>query len=267
MSTFSWVLMAVGAYLVLHAALVLSRSGKEGEDKKKESLGCGFVVLAAAFWGIALARYLDDWKSGLQLGVAFALILPVVATLMGRRRGRVVASVVLLTIAVVLGAPALPKLFSRFKPTRSRITVQRVQEAVADLEGQISSSRAYIEKLAKEREALRTKVRALGFADFAAISKDPNGYALLKELEELDRVMATAQQRLEEQNALLPRMQAALRRITRMADAESTGVELDEKEIENVLEEARRKPVDLGPATVEEHVEREKLKKLFEGGL
>ena len=81
------------------------------------------------------------------------------------------------------------------------------------------------------------------------------------------RVTATAQQRLEQQNALLPRMQAALRRITRIADAESTGVELDEKDIEKILEEARRKPVDLGPATVEEHVQREKLKKLFEGEL
>jgi len=263
MSTFEWMLVIVGGFLVLSAVGTLFRTGKGGE-RKKESIGCGFVVVAAIFWGVALARYLGDWSAGLRLGIALALLLPVLTTLIGGRGGRMVASIVLLTIAVLLGASAVPKLLERLRPPRSKVTIARVQSAVADLKEQIANTHDYIQKLASERDTLKGKIRELGFTDFAAIAKDPRGFALLTELGEVDRMAAAAQARLAEREALLIRMEAAERRIRRRADAEATGVEFDETEIAAILDEAKRPPEALGPATVEEHVARERLKQLFE---
>lgn len=267
MSTFSWVLVVVGAFLAIYAASVLAGRQKVGDDGKgrtSESLGCGFVLLAGAFWGIALARYLGDWQAGLQLGIAGAILLPVVATLLGRGKSGIVRSVVMLAIAVALGASALPKLTGRLKPTKSGSTVQNVESAVADLKTQIENTRTQIGRLRGERKLVKSKVSALKFDDFAAISKAPKGYALLKELEDIDQMVTAAAKRLPEQENLLVRLEAAQRRIKRHADAEAAGVELDEKEIQSILEEARQKPTTAVVVTVEEHVERAKLEKLFE---
>ena len=77
-------------------------------------------------------------------------------------------------------------------------------------------------------------------------------------------MVTAAAKRLPEQENLLVRLEAALRRIKRHADAEAAGVELDEKEIQSILEEARQKPTTAVVVTVEAHVERAKLEKLFE---
>jgi len=267
MTPFSWVLVVVGAFLAIYAASVLAGRQKVGDavgGHKSESLGCGFVLLAGAFWGIALARYLGDWQAGLQLGIAAAIVLPVVATLLGRGKSGIVRSAVMLAIAVALAASALPKLKGRLKPTKSGATVQNVESAVADLKKQIENTRTHINKLGDERKLVKSKVAALEFDDFAAIARDPKGYALLKELEEIDQMAAAAAKRLPEQENLLVRLEAALRRIKRHAEAEAAGVELDEKGIQSILEEARQKPTAAVVVTVEEHVERAKLQKLFE---
>jgi len=263
MSTFEWMLVAVGGFLVLSAVGTLFRAGKDGE-RRKESIGCGFMFVAALFWGVALARYLGDWSAGMRLGVALALLLPVLATLVNRRGGRMLASIVLLTAAVALGASAVPKLLEHLRPPRWEVTLGRTQAAVADLGKQIESTRAYIKKLGAERDALKRKIRELGFTNFAAIANDPRGFALLTELGEVDRMAAAAQARLVEREALLLRMEAAERQIRRRADAQATGVEFDETEIAAILDQAKRPPAELGPATVEEHVARERLKQLFE---
>jgi len=267
MSTGNWILLVIGGFLVLYAAQAISRSGKSEEGKRKESLGCGFVILAAAFWGIALARYLNDWSAGLRLGAALALILPVLATLLSGGRGRIVASVVMLALAVAFGASAAPKLLARVKPPPSQVTVQEIEAAVAELRTQIESTGPHIKKLEHDKEALKSQIRELKFPDFAALTKDARGYALLKELDEIGRMIAAAEERKVANEALLIRMEGAARRVSRRVEAEATGTEFNEEEIQAILEEARRKPSPSAPATVEEHVEREQLKKLFEGGL
>lgn len=267
MSTGNWILLVIGGFLVLYAAQAISRSGKSEDGKRRESLGCGFVVLAAAFWGIALARYLNDWSAGLRLGAALALVLPVLATLLSGGRGRIVASVVMLALAVAFGASAAPKLLDRVKPSSSRVTVQEIEAAVAELKAQIEKTGPHIKKLEQDEKALKSQIRELDFPDFAAITEDARGYALLRELDEIGRMMAAAGERKVANEALLIRMEGAARRVQRRAEAEATGSEINEEEIRAILEEARRKPSSSTPATVEEHVEREQLKRLFEGGL
>jgi len=265
MSTFSLTLIAVGIFLAIYAALVLLGVGrKDGGDRKKESMGCGFTILAAIVWSIALARYLDDGAAGIRLGVALALILPVLATLGGGSRGRVFGSVVLLTIAVLVGASAVPTLIARLKPAESKVTIQAAEAGVVELSAQIRKTEEHVGRLREDRKLLKTKIKEAGFADFAALSKDAAGYALLKELAQIDRLAAAATARQAQLKSALVRVEAAVRQIKRLADAESTGVVLGENELDRILEDARRQPVATGPATVEEHVEKEQLKKLFE---
>ncbi|MFW6162204.1 MAG: hypothetical protein ACODAJ_05500 [Planctomycetota bacterium] len=265
MTTFSWILLAVGAYLVLHAAIVMFRAGRGGGDTSRETLGCGFILIAALVWSIALARWLDDASAGARLGIALALLLPVLATLLGGNRRRLVASIVLLTLAILIGASSVPVLWDKLHPPRTRVTLEKVDAALGRLDTQIANTQAYLGRLAEDRERLKEEIRTLGYADFSALAADPRGYALLQELDEIDRLERAARGRLTHHAALLGRLKTARRRLRRRLDAEASGIEVEDAELDAILAEARREPTtSLAPATVEEHVERQRLQDLFQ---
>jgi len=265
MSTFSWVLIVVGLFLVLYAAGVLLGARRGPGSRRRESLGCGFVLLAAVVWGIALGRYLADSWAGLRLGVAFALILPALATLLNPARGRVLASVVLLTFAVIMGASAAPKLWAKVRPPRSQATVQEVEKHIAEMKERITSTEVYADDLADDAQQLVDQLRSLDHGDFDAVAADPEGLALLEELAEAERLQRRTEEALDTLRRSLPRMESALRRIRRLADAQSaSGMEEAADEIARILKEAGEAPLPSVPATVEEHFERQQLRELFE---
>ncbi|MFO7958087.1 MAG: hypothetical protein R6X33_13425 [Candidatus Brocadiia bacterium] len=265
MSTFSWILVVVGVFLVLYAALVLLRGIGKSERRGRHSLGCGFVVLAGVVWGIALAQYMGSWWTGLRLGLGLALVLPALTTLAHPGRGGVVFSVVLLTMAVILAAPLLPRLWDRAWPGRSASRARELEQAARTLRGRIEGTESYIEELRADRRRLRDEIEEKGYTDFADVEKDPEGYALLEELAEVDRLMHEARAWLEDARETLERTRVASRRLERLAGAEeATGVEVSDEEIREVLAEVEATPAEPGPTTVEEHVERERLKELFE---
>ena len=197
MSTFSLVLLVVGLFLVAYAvAMIFSRRAGEG-GHRRETLGCGFTLLAALVWGVALGRYLGNWSAGMRLGIACALVLPALATLVQPRRGRVLASAVLLTFAVILGASAVPVLWVRVRPPRPAAAVQeaksarkQLQQIIEDNEQKIADTQQHLATLADDRARLRRDVRALGYSNFDTISSNPGGLSLLQELAEVERLEA-----------------------------------------------------------------------------
>ncbi len=262
MSTFSLVLLVVGVFLLANALLSLLRPGR---GRKHESIGCGFTLLAGLVWGIALGRYLDDGWAGLRLGFAFAFVLPALATLLHPGRGRVVAAIVMLTFAVIVGASALPKLWSKVAPSKSSATAADVGKAVEELGVRIAETEQYLTQLIDGRRDVKALLASLGHGDFESIAGDPKGYALLQELADVDRLAGGSERWLVEARADLARMEVAERRLARIAQGEEvTGVEVDESEIARILQEARTGPQVAKPITVEEHVEREALRDLFE---
>ncbi len=265
MSTFSWVLVVVGGFLVLYAALVLLRGIGRADRRGQHSLGCGFVLLAGVVWGFALAQYVGAWWTGMRLGIGLALVLPALTALARPARGGVLFSVVLLATAVALAAPAMPRLWERARPGRTAAMVRELEQAADSLLARIENTEAYISQMRQERRGLSERIRRAGYGEFAEIAGDPEGYALLVELAEVDRLIEQSEAWLRRAQDTMARTRAAARRLSRLAGAEdATGVEVAEEEIREILAEIEATPAAPGPATVEEHVERERLRELFE---
>ncbi len=262
MSTFSLVLLVVGVFLVLYAALSLTR---RGPSHARERIGCGFMLLAGLVWGIALARYLGDSWAGIRLGMAFAFVLPALAALTNPVRGRFISAVVLLSFAVILGATAAPKLWRKLRPPAAESTVSEVEATIDELSRRIEETRGHIERLERDREDLRSRLRGFGYADFDSLAADDAAYAVLVEYAEVLAMIDRAESAIAQYSDSLERLRSALRRIRRVAGSEpAVGRETAEGEIRDILQQTEHERVDLGPATVQEHVERERLREVFE---
>ena len=87
---------------------------------------------------------------------------------------------------------------------------------------------------------------------------------LLKELAEIDRLMALTQAKLDYDAASLERIESAIRRVERLEMAgELTGETVSRTELAAIIEEARS-PLDVDlPSSVESHLERAQLEELF----
>ena len=263
MSLFSRIMLAVGLFLVVYAVLALS-----GRTKRKgrggQSIGCGFALMAGVVWGIALSHYLGDWWAGMRLGVAFAMLLPVLATLLRPEPGRVLAAVVLLSLAVVVGASAF-QLYHRISPSPPEATVQQVQSTLTELRKHIDDTSALIERLTGDRADLKKALGAFGYTTFEQARADDKAYAKLRELADVERLLSDARDRLATLKDDADRLESAVHRLERLAQAQSaTGEKVDSAEIAVIMEDARREEPEQGPATVEEHVQEEQLKQLFD---
>jgi predicted RNase H-like nuclease (RuvC/YqgF family) len=159
----------------------------------------------------------------------------------------------------------VPTLWDRLRPSRLEAKVHELEATVIELGVRIDKTGDHIEELAEGRDALKDDLDDRGHREFEALTQDADAYYLLKELAEVEQLLEQAKTRLAAMRRLRERAQSAARRLGRIVDAESaTGVKVDESEITQILEEARAEPADAGPATVEEHVERQRLKELFE---
>jgi hypothetical protein len=258
------VLGALGLFLVAYAVLTLLKP-RSGKGNKQDSLGCGFVLLAGGVWGVALGRYLNDTSAGIRLGMAGALILPALASLLQRRTRGVVMAAVSLAAAILLAAPEFPKLQHRLAPTESTSTVEDLEQTQVSLSSQIQKTSDYLETLANDRKQISKEIDALDYPDFDALAKDPRGYALLKELADIDRFSAQAREQLDTMSRTQVRIETALRRLRRLAQAEQvTGADISEAEIAQIMREANQVPTAPLPATVEAHAQKEELRQLFE---
>jgi len=78
-------------------------------------------------------------------------------------------------------------------------------------------------------------------------------------------LLAAARARLERLQADVPQLESALRRLERLEEAEAaTGEAVDEAEIEQIVERLRAEAAEPGLVTVEEHMQREALRAVFE---
>jgi hypothetical protein len=263
-SPLSLALAVVGLFLAVYAVVLLLGRAPEGAARRRASLGCGFVLLAGIVWGIGLGTYLEDRWAGLRLGFAAALLLPALATLLHRGRGRTAAAAVALGLAVLLGASALPGVWSRLKPSRPVSSAEDVRAARKDLEERVRMTEDHVERLEEDREDLKERVEEFGYGEFEQVAQDAAAYGMLKELAEVDRMLTESRRWLEQARHNVEQLGMAERRIERLARGEEAmGTEAEPAEIERILREARTPPPS-GPITVEEHVEREQLRRLFE---
>jgi hypothetical protein len=222
-------------------------------------------MLAGAVWSIALSGYLADPSAGTRLGFGLALVLPSLAAILRPGRRGVVAPLALLVVAVLVGASAVPTLLERARPSAPTATAQELEEAVLKLDGHIRSAEGHRARLQSDRERTSEAVRALGHESFEQISRDRQGMALLEELAEIDRMVADTDARLAQYRERLSDLQTAVRRLKRLASAESAGgAPASRAEIERILSEASGTVEPEGAKTVEKHIERERLRRLFE---
>ena len=267
MSVVSWAMAAIGLFLVLYAVAFLFRPAGDKQGARRDSLGCGFVLLAGGVWSVVLAQYMGDRATGTRLGFGLALILPTLAAILRPGRRGIVMPIVLLVIAVLLGASSAPRLAARLKPSGSGATARDLEKAVLELDSRIRTLEGYRKQLVADSKRTTDAIRALGHKDFDAISGDEQGMALLEELGEIDAMQSDTDARLDQMRRDLVHMQTAVRRIRRLARAESvTGTPVSKSEMERILTEAARASETEAARTVEKHLERERLKELFEQG-
>ncbi|NLW50584.1 MAG: hypothetical protein GXY85_07025 [Candidatus Brocadiaceae bacterium] len=264
MSAFRWGMVAVGAFLALYAAATLLRARGEAHQRRT-TMGCGFVLLAGLVWGYALGGFLDDPWGARRLGMAFALVLPALAALANPGRRGIVMAMAMLVVAVALGADQVAPLLRRVHRTPSGRVAGKVSGTLEEARARIESTRAVLADLEAERADLRRAVQATGHRDFESLAADPQAYTLLTELAEVDRLLESARTRLERLSVDVPRLESALRRLERFERAEAaTGEEVARAEIEQIVARLQAEAVETGPVTVEEHMQRQALRAMFE---
>lgn len=261
MSVLNQILVALGVFFAAYAGLALLHGRGTGPQRRARPLGCGFTVLAAFVWSVALSRYLQSAGAGVRLGTACALILPALATLTRPGRSNILGAAMLLTMAVLLGAPVLPTLRARLRPSQSGVTVRELDRAVVELNRGIEGTTSYLAELKNDRARLQREIKTLGFPDFDSIAADSKGLLLLQELASLDQLHEDTAERLDAMHHNAARIEVAARRVERLHDAETaTGIEVTRGELEAILDTT----AGAAPETVEEHVARARLQSLFE---
>lgn len=264
MSLFAIVAAAVGVFLAAYATVLLFTGRKPGEEHR-EKVGCGFMLVAGLVWGYALGNYLNSLWAGMRLGLALALLLPALATLLHPARGRVLSAIVALTLAALLGGSVAPRLWERLNPSDAEATARKLEQRVQNVRSGIQETRGKLNRLREDRREVKQRIERLGHADFESLAADAAGYAMLKELAELDRLIPALEDWLAKAQDKLDRLEVAERRFERLAEVESaTGTPIEQTELEEMLEEMEPPPRAAAPATVEEHVEREDLRRLYQ---
>lgn len=264
MSAFAWAMLALGLFLVLYTVAFLLRPASDGRARR-DSLGCGFVLLAGIVWSVALTNYLGERNAGMRMGFGCALILPALVALFkpGARR-RIVPAAVLFIVAILLASSALPKLRARMRPTAKAADIGELRLIGQDLQVRIGKAQTYVASLERDEIEVRRKLSAKAYADFEAAADDPEGMRLLRELAEIKRLRGITEARLAQDRLSRERIESATRRAERLAQAETiAGDAVSDSEIAAILREASQAAEPSGPATVETHLERGQLAELF----
>lgn len=269
MSGFQWALVGASLFLALYAVRLLF-GGRADEDGRRKKLGCGFTLVAVTVWSFAFSDALDSYGSGLRLALGLALVLSSLQVVFRPQTGRIAVAVTSLALGLWLAGPVVTGSWHRLRPSASESSLDELQTRIDELQRTLAGLDGYRETLRSDRRELEDELRRAGFADFDALAADPEAYARLREMAEIDEMLAAADQRQAAIEQRLPELESALRRLRRRVEAEATlGGELSEDEIRALLDESATLP--LGPAgapprptTLEEHLERKALQELFE---
>ncbi len=266
MSGMTWALLAAGVFLVAYAVILISRQ-KQGKGGGK-GLGVGFALVAALVWGMALGRLLEDFWTGMRLGAFAGLVLPAIGVLLQPERRGVVPALVLLILGVVMGAPVLSRLGDRILPSEAESKTARIEQVLNDLEERIEQGEAELKRLQKDREETVQALRSFGYDRFENVETDSAAFLRLKELMEIKRLQKALRGRLETFRKKRQQLSVALRRARRLADAESAaGDDLLEIDVESIVQEIKTTARRSQAKTVEEHMERDALRDLFDKAL
>lgn len=263
----SWALFATAALLFVFAIRFTFRGNRADGGNAKRSLGCGFGLVAAAVWTLALRELVGDtWTAG-RIAVAAILLLPVVEAVARPEGARTMRAAISVVLAAVLAGPVIGDAWEAVREPESEATWTDLEQRIADQELALERIEAHSEQLVDDREDLVDSIRDAGHANFDEAAGDPATMHLLEELADLDLLLEQNAVRAAQLRSGIPEAQSMLRRVRRRLDAqESAGDEVSREEVEAMLTDMEAKP-PTGPATVETLVERERLRDLFENGL
>lgn len=261
MKTFPLILAIVGACFVLYAVAKLARSGRA----RDQSLGCSFTFLAAIIWGLAFTLQLASIWDGTRLGFGLALVLPALAALAHPRRKNLVGALVLLGVALILAGPVIPKAIDNWTPTERAKIVKDLEHVQKDLEQRIEKTENYLDELRSDADDLSARVIDTGYADFDELIEDAAALRTLQELHEVKLLQAQAKKRLAAYRDSLDDVESAIRRAKRLVRARKA-LDQDARlpDAGAIRAEINETSRELGPITVEERIDRETLRGLFE---
>jgi hypothetical protein len=257
-SPLSWALVATALFFFFFAVLQLWRSARAPEGKKeKERLGCGFALVAFLVWTFAFGRILGGFTDGVRLALGLVLLLPVVHALAQPSGAKILRSALALFVAILLAGPVVLELARRLDRSEHEAVQAELEARVAELRAALAGLDEDLARLAAEREELRARIAESGSGDFESL--DADALARLRRLSELDGLLATTQARADALRAELPRLEADVERL-RLGGSALSGPELES--MRNRPSEPP--PSEGGPVSVEELLEREKLRELYE---
>lgn len=258
-------LFAVAALLLLHALRLVVLGERDEDGSRKRNLGCGFGLIAGVFWGAALGRLLGDTGDGLRLALGVILLIPVVAAVFKPHGAPIVRAALSLVAAILIAGPVVQRHWSDFVPDESRDKLSAFEDRRDEIESALSALPDLRERLRGDAAELRASLDARGHATFDAAAEDPAAFAELRELADVERLLARADENEVALRSELEQLDDALRQLRRQVESEEVlGNSLTSDEVERMLEEIRADNTPGTPTTVDEFLEREELRELFE---
>lgn len=237
--------------------------GGKGGPAGQRALGCGFGLVALTVWSFSFSNLLDSWTDGARLAAGLLLALTAAACLLRRQVLRAIPAAL---VAVLLAGPLLPGLWSRVAPTDSQAVVREMQAEVSALETRLADLAALEEQLAEDAAALRARVRDAGHDDYATLAADAEARGALRELAEVERLLARTAGERQRTETALEANRDLLRRLSRhIAAEEALGHEVTRAHLEEMARGVQRavEPAP-GEQTLDDVVEEQRLKELFE---
>jgi len=182
LSTSAALLMLLGAVLAVIAFAALLEPPRPRTGRRPHRAGYLFVLLTGLAWTGCFGLYMGDRATGMRLGFFFALLVPAVTGCLRSHGRQLIVALVSLSAAIIIGAPALPKLIKRMHPGRSTASITQINKAMVVLNERIEETGKQRRQLTSIGKRLRKDMRRRRNQDFDDIMSDAQAYGTLQNL-------------------------------------------------------------------------------------
>jgi len=174
--------------LVYAARTMVSKEGKA-------QMGCGFAVVAAVLWSLALGRRIPNFttQDGLRLAAGALLLLPGFRVLFQHGKASVVSGAIGLVLASVIAGPVVQRYLDEAGILEGPRTTE---EQLAATDEEIQRLQELRVQLAGDMLTRKQRVTERGHANAEALAADADSMQLMREYAEFKTRIADLDARL-----------------------------------------------------------------------
>lgn len=253
---FDVALYGAAGLLVLYALRVVFQKKDPEHPGAEARLGCGYFFLACALGGLASRDLVGGWVNAARLGTGVFLAAPALGALTKPHGSRLFLGVVGLFLSAFVAGPVVKDIWTGVEERIEGGPRLELEDAIAQMETRRDEIDGRLDDWRTRDLELRQLIKQKGFADFDALSEDPEGLKMLQELEVTQATIAAAEGEVAKLDAKIEEARAKL------AQLEAAGAQAEEEtELDLDLPDLSG---DEYLTPVEEYVRQKELEALFE---